>query len=116
MRSALILEDRQTDRTQLTGAIREYANARLRFLVTTIRQQSAPSSCVVQSSVSQTSLLAVPFWLRKITTDPHILVGRDSSVGIATCYGLEGQGIESRWRLDFPHLSRPSLGHTQPPV
>jgi hypothetical protein len=26
-----------------------------------------------------------------------ITVGRDSSVGIATRYGLEGQGIESRW-------------------
>ena len=25
-------------------------------------------------------------------------VGHDSSVGIATCYGLDGPGIESRWR------------------
>jgi len=32
-------------------------------------------------------------------------VGRDSSVGIATGYGLDGPGIESRWRRDFPHLS-----------
>ena len=24
-------------------------------------------------------------------------MGRDSSVGIATRYGLDGQGIESRW-------------------
>jgi len=29
------------------------------------------------------------------------LVGRDSSVGIATGYGLDGPGIESRWRRDF---------------
>ena len=29
------------------------------------------------------------------------IVGRDSSVGIATCYGLDGPGIESRWRRDF---------------
>ena len=43
-------------------------------------------------------------------------VGRDSSVGIATAYGLDGQGIESRWRRDFPHLSRPALRPTQPPV
>ena len=30
----------------------------------------------------------------------HALVhkGRDSSVGIATCCGLEGPGIKSRWR------------------
>jgi hypothetical protein len=37
-------------------------------------------------------------------------------VGIATGYGLDGPGIESRWGRDFPHLSRPALGPTQPPV
>jgi hypothetical protein len=37
-------------------------------------------------------------------------VGRDSSVGIATPCGLDGTGIESRWRRDFPHLSRLVLG------
>ena len=42
--------------------------------------------------------------------------GPDSSVGIATGYGLGGQGIESPWERDFPHLSRPALGPTQPPV
>ena len=42
--------------------------------------------------------------------------GRDSSVGIATRYGLDGPGIESRWGRDFPHPSRPILGPTQPPV
>jgi hypothetical protein len=39
-----------------------------------------------------------------------------SSVGIATGYGLDGPGIEFRWGRDFPHLSRPGLGPTQPPV
>jgi hypothetical protein len=29
--------------------------------------------------------------------------GPSSSVGIATGYGLDGPGIESRWRRDFPH-------------
>ena len=43
-------------------------------------------------------------------------MGRDSTVGIATRYGLDGPGIESRWGPDFPHLSRPALGPTQPPV
>jgi hypothetical protein len=43
-------------------------------------------------------------------------VGRDSSVGIATRYGLDGTGIESRWGRDFPHPSRPSLGPTQLPI
>ena len=36
------------------------------------------------------------------------IVGRDSSVGIETRYGLNGPEIESRWRRDFPHLSRPA--------
>jgi hypothetical protein len=42
--------------------------------------------------------------------------GPGSSVGIVTGYGLDGPGIESRWGRDFPHLSRPALGLTQPPV
>jgi hypothetical protein len=46
----------------------------------------------------------------------HVNVGRDSSVGIATRYGLVGQGIQCRWRRDFPHLSRPVLGSTQLPI
>jgi len=33
--------------------------------------------------------------------------GPGSSVRIATGYGLEGPGIESRWRRDFSHLSGP---------
>jgi hypothetical protein len=39
--------------------------------------------------------------------------GAGSSVGIATGYGLDGPGIESRWERDFPHLSKPALGHDQ---
>ena len=42
--------------------------------------------------------------------------GPGSSVGIATNYGLDGPGIESRWGRDFPHLFRPVLGPTQPSV
>ena len=42
--------------------------------------------------------------------------GPDSSVGMATPYGLDGPGIECRWGRDFSHLSRPALGPTQPPV
>jgi len=29
------------------------------------------------------------------------MVGWDSIVGIATCYGLDGPGIESRWGARF---------------
>jgi hypothetical protein len=43
-------------------------------------------------------------------------VDRDSSVGTGTRYGLDGPGIESLWGRDFPHPSRTSLGHTQPPT
>ena len=35
---------------------------------------------------------------------------RDSSVGIATRYGLNGAGIESLSGRDFRHPSRPSSG------
>jgi hypothetical protein len=41
---------------------------------------------------------------------------RDSVVGIANRYGLEGPGIEFRWGRDFPHLSRPAPRPTQSPV
>ena len=36
--------------------------------------------------------------------------------GTETRYGLDGPGIESRWRRDFPYTSRPLLGITQPSV
>jgi hypothetical protein len=44
------------------------------------------------------------------------LWGRDSVVGIATRYGLDGPGLESQWWRDFPHPSRPPLGSTQPSI
>jgi hypothetical protein len=42
-----------------------------------------------------------------------IIVGQDSVVGIATCYGVHGPGIESWWGLGFLHPSRPALWPTQ---
>ena len=44
--------------------------------------------------------------------NPH----RDSSVGIATRYGLGSLGIEFWCGRDFPHLSIPGLRPTQPPI
>jgi len=44
---------------------------------------------------------------------------RDSSVGIATGYGLDGSGdrIPVTGEIFFsPHLSRPALGHVQRPI
>jgi hypothetical protein len=43
-------------------------------------------------------------------------MGRDSTVSIATRYGLDVPGIESRWGRDFPHPFRPALVPTQPPI
>ena len=44
-------------------------------------------------------------------------VGRDNIVAIATRYGLDSPGIESRWEgVDFPYPSRPDLETTQPPT
>ena len=45
-----------------------------------------------------------------------IFLGRNSSVGTATRYGLDGPGIESRWGRDFLHQSKPALGLTHPPM
>jgi hypothetical protein len=42
--------------------------------------------------------------------------GPGSAVCIETGYELDGSGIESRWGRDFPHLSRSTLGPTQPSV
>ena len=55
-----------------------------------------------------------PFWLKPASSRRRI--GRDSSVGIAIRYGLDGPGIESLWGPGFPHASRQALGPTQPPV
>jgi hypothetical protein len=46
----------------------------------------------------------------------NVTGGPGSSVVRATGYGPDGSGIEFRWEQDFPHLSRPVLGPTQPPV
>jgi hypothetical protein len=35
---------------------------------------------------------------------------------IATCYGLDGPGIESRCRRGFPRPSRQALEPTHPPI
>jgi len=41
---------------------------------------------------------------------------KDSAVGLATCYGLDGPRIELCWGREFPHPSRQALEPTQPPV
>ena len=43
-------------------------------------------------------------WVRMVGKTPRTVqdvMNRDSAVGIATRYGLDGPGIESRWRVRF---------------
>jgi hypothetical protein len=68
-------------------------------------------------------LPVLPLSIIQISTSPNPLTpltlyycGPVSVVGIATGYGLDGPGIEPWWGRDFPHLSSPTLGPTQPPV
>jgi len=41
-------------------------------------------------------------------------VGLGSVVSTGTVYGLDGAGIKSPWKRDFPHPFRPDLRPTQP--
>jgi hypothetical protein len=49
-------------------------------------------------------------------TATALCVGRDSSVDIATCYWLDGPGVESRWERDSLHPSRLKLTLSQHPA
>ena len=80
-------------------------------------------NCVTQGKLLQYCKIVTAFLMCLVTLTAwnvqsalDLTKGGDSSVGIATCYGLDGPGIESRWGRDFPHPSRPALGPTQPPV
>ena len=54
---------------------------------------------------------------RSVTgTLPAHNTNTDKIATITTRYGLDGPGIESRLGRDFPHLSRPALSSTQPPI
>jgi hypothetical protein len=44
------------------------------------------------------------------------MVARDSVVGLATRYGLDDPGIESRWRRDLRTRPDRPWGHNQPPI
>jgi hypothetical protein len=46
----------------------------------------------------------------------YFRVRPDSSVDIATCYGLDGPEIEFWWGQNLPHSFRPNLGPIQPPT
>jgi len=76
-------------------------------------------TCYIPRHLILLDLITDEFWVNnKLHTDIYIYIyiGRDSSVGIATRFGLDGPGIKSQWGRDFPHPSRPDLGPTQPPI
>ena len=80
------------------------------FTKKAIFAESPPSQCERGGE----GRFSCPAWEFNPKYSTHI--GPGSVVGIATGYWLDGPGIESRWGRDFPHLSRPALGPTQPPV
>ena len=44
----------------------------------------------------------------------HLTGARDSVVGVATRYGMDGSEFEPQWGQDFPYPSRPAPRPTQP--
>ena len=46
----------------------------------------------------------LPNYIKSMT----LICGLGSVIGIPTGYELDGPGIESRWRRDFPHLVQTS--------
>jgi len=63
------------------------------------------SICVLLEIDLRVFMLSVVFYV--------FILGRNSSVGIGTRYGVDDLGIESRWRRDFIHQFKPALGPTQ---
>jgi hypothetical protein len=82
--------------------------------------QDCKMYCVLHNTVidreglDETSILELQNQENSFST--NLDGGPGSSVGIATDYGLDGPGIESRRGRDFSHTSRPALRLTQPPV
>ena len=66
--------------------------------------------------MNKAMLIGKKLFFNEINADITSNVGRESSVGIETGYGLDGPGIESRCGRDFPHMFRPALGPTELPV
>jgi hypothetical protein len=56
------------------------------------------------------------FIMASISMSTSYYIGRNSAVGTATHYRMDGTGMDSQQGRDLPHLSIPALGPTQPPV
>jgi hypothetical protein len=86
------------------------------FLQFSTRIGTCYASCLLKHTSNNLWICSNVFLYCSLTCHQHIYYGPGSSVGIATNYGLDGPGIESRWGRNFSHTSRPALGPTQPPV
>ena len=73
-------------------------------------------SCFLHNSMNVHKCSTIATALHFITLNYLSKCGPGSVAGIRTGYGLDGPGIEPRWGQDLPHLSRPALGATQPPI
>jgi len=70
-----------------------------------------------QQSLYPSALLRLALFALNVITDVvDLCLGRDSVVGVATRYGLDGPGIENWWGQEFPLQSRPALASNQPHV
>jgi hypothetical protein len=69
------------------------------WLITTrLRSNFSHFSCYQSLHTRKNTNIFKPcYWGPHFVTTLNQYVGRDSSVGIATGYGLDGPGIESRW-------------------
>ena len=54
--------------------------------------------------------------LNHFKNQPVEVVSNNNTNNNRLRYGIDGPGIEFRWRRDFVHLSRPALRPTQPPI
>ena len=68
---------------------------------------------ITLSSVCLTSSTA---YTANVWSPPSAGVRKDSALGTAIRYGLDGPRIKLRWGKDFSRPSRPIIGLTQPPV
>jgi hypothetical protein len=66
----------------------------------------------IQHIIDYALLMSANIWTCHKIVMTVVYVGRDSVVSVATCYGLDGPGIESQWVQDFLHPLRLVLGTT----
>jgi hypothetical protein len=85
----------------------------MRHLVFVTLKQSSPKHVEKRNKHTKKIMHQVGFIYKIVVVVVVVVVsGSGSVVGVATGYGLDCPGIESRWKRDFSHLSRPALGPT----